>query len=283
MSDLGELKETQSSEDRFVALARFETLALAQEYALVVLAMNLDCLITIEPEGYLIHANESFTSSILEEFRLYQLEQQNAPKPSPIPVFGSGVEWALAWALVLLICFSRQLENPSMSQRLMNSSTEVIGNLQLYRPLTSLFLHADFEHLMGNVVFGVIFGVLVANTYSPLLGWGLVLLSGSLGNLLTSWIHYPDAFRSLGASTGVFGALGLLVASGLSVAWDERSYRKGLRAFTPLIAGAMIFMMNGIGGPEVDSLSHLTGMSFGILLGFPVTQFLAKKSSMRRI
>jgi len=41
--------------------------------------------------------------------------------------------------------------------------------------------------------------------------------------------------------------------------------------------------MNGIGGPEVDSLSHLTGMSFGILLGFPVTQFLAKKSSMRRI
>lgn len=280
---MNEIGVDLAREEFFVPVARFSDLRVAQEHALVVLAMNLDCLITVDEEGYLIHADEAFLVAIREEFKLYAEEQAEVREPAHVPVFGSGVEWALAWIVTLLVCFSRQLENAALDDRFMNSSLEVIGNGEIYRPLTSLFLHADFEHLMGNAIFGLIFGIFVANSFRPHLGWGLILLSGFLGNLLNAWIHYPDPFRSLGTSTAVFGALGLLVASGLSVAWDERSYRKGIRAFTPLLAGAMIFTMNGIGGPGVDTLAHITGMLFGILLGFPVAQVLAKKASMGRI
>ena len=269
--------------DGLVPVARFDDLEGAHEHALVVLAMNLDCLVTVNETGYLIHTDEAFTVAVREEFRLYAEEQKSVPKPAHVPIFGSGAEWALLWIVVLLFCFAQQLQHPGIVDQYLNSSTQVMAEGEFYRPLTALFLHSDLKHLMGNAVFGLIFGLFVASSFRPALGWGLIILSGFLGNLLNAWIHFPDPFRSLGASTAVFGALGLLIGSGLSAAWDERSYRKGLRAFSPLLAGVMIFFMNGIGGPGVDTLAHLTGMLFGILLGFPVAQALARKATQGRI
>ena len=266
-----------------VPVARFEGLREAQEYALVVLAMNLDCLITVEEDGYVIHGQEAFEEAIREEFRLYAEEQKMKPVPAVVPIFGSGVDLALVWIGVLLFCFTRQLQDPSFKERYLDSAIRVVEHGEVYRPFTALFLHADMEHLMGNAVFGLIFGIFVANSFGPLRGWGLILLSGFLGNLLNTWIHFPDPHRSLGASTAVFGALGLLVGAGLDAAWRARSYRKGLQAFAPLFAGIMIFTMNGIGGPGVDTLAHISGMFFGILLGLPVAHLLARKASSFRI
>lgn len=262
-----------------VPIARFEILEEAREHALVVLAMNLDCLITIDEAGYLIHTDDAFTIAVQEEFRLYADEQKMAPHAAHVPIFGSGIEWALVWIVSLLFCFAQQLEHPEIVEKYLNSSLAVIGEGEIYRPLTSLFLHGDLHHLMGNAVIGLVFGIFVANSFRPLLGWTLIFLSGFLGNLFNAWFFFPDPFRSLGASTAVFGALGLLIAAGLSVAWDERSYRKGFRAFAPLLAGIMIFTMNGIGEPGVDTLAHLTGMFFGIFLGFPAAQVLARKAA----
>ncbi|MCX8239354.1 MAG: rhomboid family intramembrane serine protease [Akkermansiaceae bacterium] len=260
-----------------VPVARFEGLREAQENALVVLAMNLDCLITVVEGGYVIHGEEAFVEAIREEFSLYAEEQKMKPTPATVPIFGSGVDLALVWIGVLLFCFTQQLQDDSFKERYLDSAVRVVEHGEVYRPFTALFLHADMEHLMGNAVFGLIFGIFVANSFGPLRGWGLILLSGFLGNLLNTWIHFPDPYRSLGASTAVFGALGLLVGSGLDAAWRAKSYRKGLQAFAPLLAGIMIFTMNGIGGPGIDTLAHITGMFFGILLGLPVAHLLARK------
>lgn len=262
-----------------VPVARFVCLREAQENALVVLAMNLDCLITVDEEGYVIHGEEAFVEAIREEFRLYKEEQELKPAPAAVPIFGSGVELALVWIGILLFCLNLQQQDPEFEERYLDSSIRVMAHGEFYRPFTALFLHADLQHLMGNAVFGMIFGIFVANSFGPLRGWGLILLSGFLGNLLNTWIHFPDPYRSLGASTAVFGALGLLVGSGLEAAWRARSYRKGLQAFAPLFAGIMIFTMNGIGGPGIDTLAHITGMFFGILLGVPAAHLLARKSS----
>ena len=190
-----------------------------------------------------------------------------------MPVFSSGLEIALVWVAAVFFCFISQQEDAGVTETYLNSSQGVVDGLELYRPFTALFLHGDFEHLLGNVVFGVIFFLLVSNSFGPLRGWVLVMLSGFLGNTLNAVIHHPDVFRSLGASTAVFGALGLLVGTGLDVAWRERSYRRGLQAFVPLLAGLMLFSIHGIGGPGTDVMAHLLGLFFGVALGFPASRY----------
>ena len=257
----------------YVAVARFEDLGAANEHALVVLAMNLDCMISVEGGGYQLYANAAFEIAIREEFRLYAEEQKQKPEPLHVPVFSSGLEIALIWVATVFFCFISQQERAGFSERFMNSSLAVVDNLEIYRPFTALFLHGDFEHLMGNVVMGMIFFLLVSHSFGPLRGWGLILLSGFLGNTVNALIHYPDAFRSLGASTAVFGALGLLVGTGLDVAWREKSYRRGLQAFVPLLAGVMLFSIHGIGGPGTDVMAHILGLVCGIVLGFPASRY----------
>jgi len=45
------------------------------------------------------------------------------------------------------------------------------------------------------------------------------------------------------------------------------------------MAGLMIFTMNGIGGVGTDTLAHITGMFFGLLLGIPVAHYFVRKAS----
>lgn len=260
-----------------VPVGRFADLQEAREYALVVLAMNLDCLITVHEEGYVIHGEEGFQEAIREEFRLYN-EEQSLPRDSgEIPVFGSGVNLALVWICALLFCFANQAENPAVTDRFLASSVGIWEGGEWYRAFTALFLHADLEHLMSNALVGTLFGIFVANSFGPLRGWGLILVSGFLGNLASMAIRYPEEALSLGASTAVFGALGLLVGAGLQEVWRARSWRRGMRTLAPLMAGLMIFSLNGIGGPGTDTLAHLTGMAAGLIVGLPVAFLLGRR------
>lgn len=269
----------ESPTSGLVPVDRFESSREAQEYALVVLAMGLDCLITVEEGGgYLIYGEEAFEHAIREEFRLYHEEQVYRPAPATVPIFGSGVELALVWIGILLFCFIRQIQYPEVEAKYLSSTLGIVTEGEWYRAFTSLFLHGDMPHLLGNAVFGSVFGIFVANSFGPIKGWGLIMLSGFIGNLLNVFIRFPHSYFGLGASTAVFGALGLLVGSGLDLAWRERSFRKGVRAFTPLLAGLMIFGLNGIGGPGIDTLAHITGMASGIVLGLPVAHLIARKA-----
>ena len=260
-------------------IARFDDLQSAQEYALVILAMQLDCLITVEPIGYYLHADTNFHPAIQREFESYKEEQITETAPSSIPVFRSGLEIALIWITTLLVCHVSKLEDPGVTEKYLNSSQAVIANHEYFRTFTALFLHADMAHLISNATFGLLFGLFVSTSYGPIRGWALILLSGTLGNLLNVWFRYPTPFLSLGASTAVFGALGLLIGNSLYLAWQASSYRKGLRAFTPLLAGLMIFTFNGIGTPGTDTIAHITGLFAGIAIGLFTTPFISRKTT----
>lgn len=263
----------------FLPVARFDELQSAQEYALVILAMQLDCLITVEPIGYYLHADSNFHPAIQREFENYTEEQTSETASTTIPVFRSGLEVALIWITTLLVCHISKLEDPGVTEKYLNSSQAVIADFEYFRTFTALFLHADMAHLISNATFGLLFGLLVSTSYGPIRGWALIFLSGTLGNFLNAWFQYPAPFFSLGASTAVFGALGLLIGNGLHLAWQASSYRKGLRAFTPLLAGFMIFTFNGIGTPGTDTIAHLTGLFSGIAIGLLTTLIISRKTT----
>ncbi len=252
-----------------VLVGEFESLPEAHEYALVVLAMNLDCWIKLEAGGgrYGIHVEAAYEAAVRDEFALYEAEQAEVEEKVEPPVFEAGMGWAFLWVCALVTVFMLQDSYPALTDRFCNSSLAVFEGGEWWRPFTALFLHGSFQHLLGNIAIGGIFCVLVAHSVGPALGWGLIMASGLAGNVTTALIHYPQRFSSLGASTATFGALGILVGTGAVLAWRLRSYRKLGGVLVPLAAGGVLLGWWGAGGPQTDVLAHVAGFGFGSVFG----------------
>ena len=264
-------EEAELQDHGLETIACFDGLQEAQEYVLVILAMNLDCLVTAGENGYQLHADGAFAIAIREEFRLYQKEQTEVQPQAQIPIFSAGVELFLLWATILFFCYTMQVETPAITDRFLNSASGVIDHGEIYRPFTALFLHGGIGHLLSNIALGGIFCILVAHSLGPLTGWVLIFASGFLGNLANAAAHHGTSFQSLGASTATFGALGILVGVGLYQAWLVRTVRSGMRVVAPLAIGLMLFSMWGIGDgtKNIDVSAHLFGFGAGVLLGAP--------------
>lgn len=133
-----------------------------------------------------------------------------------------------------------------------------------WRTATALTLHGDLAHLVSNSLFGAVFGLFVGRYLGSGLGWLLVLLAGALGNGVNAHIQNAG-FRSVGASTATFAALGLVGAfvwrRGYMRGWDWR------RRFAPVFGGIALLAYTGFGGGNTDVMAHVTGFACGLALG----------------
>ena len=146
---------------------------------------------------------------------------------------------------------------------------------QWWRALTALTLHADLGHLVANLGVGLIFAGALLRFLGVGWTWLGIVLSGAMGNLLNAWGHRVDGHASIGASTAVFGGLGMLVGLQLQVAFrNHRARRDHPRArfrdtLFPIGAGLALLAYLGTGTEtgRVDFMAHLFGMLSGGVLG----------------
>jgi rhomboid protease GluP len=139
---------------------------------------------------------------------------------------------------------------------------------ELYRCTTALLLHADIAHLLGNVSGLIVFGTVTASLCGWGLGWSMILAAGISGNWVTAW-WYGGFHSAIGASTSVFGAVGICTA--LSLWWhsrrgDGRSLRRSFRRWMPLAGGLALLGVLGT-APQADLMAHLSGFASGLALG----------------
>ena len=89
-------------------------------------------------------------------------------------------------------------------------------------------------------------------------------MAGALGNAINAWVQPPD-HSSIGASTAVFGALGILSSN----AWKHRRGIEGgwFRRWTPIVGGVILLAYTGLGGERTDVIAHVTGFIAGLVLG----------------
>ena len=117
------------------------------------------------------------------------------------------------WASVLLlVChiISNLANTPDMCIKSYGSSAYDILNGEVYRTVTSLMLHSGYVHLAGNIAGIAIFGSFVCNLTGLGVGWLMILLTGIIGNLVNAAL-FEYGHISIGASTSIFGAVGILV------------------------------------------------------------------------
>jgi len=239
-------------------------------WALVLEARYLPC--RIEPDGrgwQLLVPAEQFAAA-REELRLFEEENRNWPPPEPpaLPL----VENTLAnlSVLILLATFHNltQLDislfghHPVDWVALGNAHAAKILDGQWWRLATSLTLHADWLHLFSNLTLGGLFIVFLCRELGSGLAWSLLLSSGILGNLANACLQPPD-HRSVGASTVVFGAVGILAAQSLLRNRRRRQRRWPL----PAAAALALLALLGTEGKNTDLGAHLFGFLFGAGLG----------------
>ena len=281
----------QADEEEWVDVARFPSLDEAQENALVALAMGEAIRVDHGdvPGEFELRAEPAAAPRVSDELREYAAEAEEMPPPPPLVSTSwshhpAGALHYLVWAAVLLFVFRSQGQQPSLAERGASSSIGLIAHGEWWRPFTALFLHGDGGHILGNLASGAVFGMLVSKSIGPWKGWALILLAGTLGNAITSAVTFPESFRSLGASTSVFGALGILSGIGIVENFREELRMPWMRVLAPLLAGLVLLGWLGGAAPGagVDVLGHVFGFSAGVLLGAACRYFDSAEAALMR-
>ncbi len=136
---------------------------------------------------------------------------------------------------------------------------------EVWRSITALTLHADTLHLLSNLAFGGVFGLLAGRILGGGVAWLAIVVGGGMGNLLNAALRDPNHL-SIGASTAVFACLGILVALALRPSRDQLS-SSSMRRWSPLVAGVLLFATLGMEGERTDVLAHATGFVSGLAIG----------------
>ena len=241
----------------------------AHEHALVLLAMGWDCSVHRVTEGYALFTADMDADRAIHELELYAAEQSiGTPHSEPTPLdHPAGVPLLALWGITLAVVFSKQLVNPSLTDRFSNSTVPLLEQGEWWRPFTALFLHGDLPHLLGNLLIGGLFCIMAAKSLGAWKSWPLILVGGTFGNLINALLQRGESFSSIGASTATFAALGLLVGLALATETLRGRYLRLRSLAIPLIAGSLIFSMFGTAGENTDVSAHVWGGLCGMVLG----------------
>ena len=151
-----------------------------------------------------------------------------------------------------------------MPLRSVRSTAARVQSGQWWRLWTALTLHVSAEHLFANLAGGVWFGILAARQLGVGTAWFLIVTGAALANgLEAQWA--PPGYRSVGASTAVFTALGLMAAHSWQIRFPLR--QSWAKRWAPLVAGTVLLGWLGTAGEGTDIVAHLLGFTVGGLLG----------------
>ncbi|MCF8110873.1 MAG: rhomboid family intramembrane serine protease [Desulfobacteraceae bacterium] len=196
----------------------------------------------------------------------YFRENRAAAAESRITPVNSHHGYAGIWAAVLIAFLyfaAAQTGDVHSVWSEFGASAQKIAEGELYRVVTALVFHVDAVHLIGNMIGLAVFATAVCHVS----GWGagilMVLCTGAAGNLLNAWM-YQHGHLSIGASTAVFGAIGIL--SGYQFLQRRKNARQKAAAWLPLACGLALLGFLGTGA-HVDLMAHLFGFLVGIFFG----------------
>lgn len=248
-------------------------------WALTLDARSVPCQIDSGPHGRrLLVPPEQYAAAIYE---LRRFEELNRAWPPPAPAHHPLSENTLSTIsiLVLLATFHNitqmNVTVPGLSMpdwvSLGNAQAAKILDGQWWRLVTALTLHADWAHLSSNLAIGGIFVVFLCRELGSGLAWSLLLGAGSLGNLVNAYLQSSN-HSSVGASTAVFGAVGILAA--LSMVRYKHNLRK--RWMLPAAAALALLALLGTEGKNTDLGAHLFGFIYGGCLGL-ITEYLINR------
>jgi len=161
------------------------------------------------------------------------------------------------------------LNNPKMIEALILWPPAVVRNNEYYRLVSYGLVHADFQHLLFNMITLFFFGRVMEQFYNAEMGefgFAIFYLLGLVASILPTYLkHRNDAqYRSLGASGAVSAVLFAFI---LFQPWAL------IYVFflpVPAIVYAVLYVAYTFyserqGGDNINHSAHLWGAAYGIV------------------
>lgn len=213
-----------------------------------------------------------FSARAMDELRLY--DEENPPRrPRRIEpfVYQNAVPGIVAYIVVIVM--TAWLAGVTYFAEDWFGAGRIDGVLvragEWWRTITALTLHAGLRHLVGNIVFGAFFGLLAGRLFGSGIAWLAIVVAAASGNALNTLL-LESTHRSIGASTAVFAALGLVagfVWRAKLMSQERWSYR-----IAPVVGGLALLMYTGTGDENTDIGAHLMGFVCGFAGGMLLTR-----------
>lgn len=160
------------------------------------------------------------------------------------------------------------LNNPKMIDALILWPPAVVRDNEYYRLVTYGLVHADFPHLLFNMITLYFFGRVMESFYNDVMGdfgFAFFYVLGLLASILPTYLKHKDdaQYRSLGASGAVSAVLFAFI---LFQPWAL------IYVFflpVPAILYAVLYVSYTIyserlGGDNINHSAHLWGAAYGV-------------------
>ena len=131
---------------------------------------------------------------------------------------------------------------------------------ELYRLVTSIFLHASMLHFLCNMYSLYIIGPQLESFFGKIKYTIIFIGSGVIGNLL-SMVFLQDGVITIGASGAIFGLLGALLYFG----YHYRVYLSGVMK-SQIIPIIILNLFIGLMATGINTIAHLGGLIGGFLV-----------------
>lgn len=252
----------------------------ARLWALVLDSQAIPCFLERDGEYWRLLVPAPCLDAAVTEVRLFVEENRDWPPP-PLPARPLPENTLATLSVLLLLATFYNITSLDLSLdgwhpvdwiTLGNANPTALRDGEWWRLVTALTLHADVTHLLGNLCIGGIFILCLCRELGSGLAWSLILGSGILGNLINNLLQTPE-HHSIGASTAVFGTVGILAAVSMS---RSRSHFKKRRLLLPTAAALALLTMLGTEGKQTDLGAHLFGFVSGIALGLGAEYLLTR-------
>lgn len=250
--------------------------------ALVLEAANIPHQVIHDGVTSAIVVPADWSADAAAELRAY--DEENPPR-KPKPVRNVEIHDPVPGLIgyVLTICLVAGMAGYSWFSKDWLAAGHVNGALvrdgEFWRLFTGLTLHSGLRHLASNVVFGVFFGIFAGRLLGSGYAWLIIVIAAGLANL-TNLMLLDPSHRSIGASTAVFAALGLIagyVWSGKLMPHDEDRW---MTRYGPIVGGLALLMFTGSGSVDpitginnTDVGAHFFGFVAGFIAGMLAIRF----------
>lgn len=152
--------------------------------------------------------------------------------------------------------------------------------------VTALFIHTDWLHLLGNLLFLVIFGLPAERALGPWRFLALFLVGGAVANLVAVLVMTPPARTLVGSSGAVSAAIGAYLAlfprAKLGIVVPLGLFLEFVRAPASLLIciWALLQLVFTFVGPAFGAVAwsaHITGFVFGIAFAWLSRNAVARR------